>query len=122
MVEWELLGTFFDVMTHSVLHLVDELAIYGPVHSKWMYPFEQTLGTFKKYVHNRARPKASMALGYVLDETLGFVIEYMQMFTHVHCQVWDADEEEGVYGEVLVWIQSLPFTITTGPYTSICPM
>jgi hypothetical protein len=56
---------------------------------------EQTLGTLKKYVHNRARPKALMALGYVLDETLGFMIEYMQMFTQVHCRIWDVDEKEG---------------------------
>jgi hypothetical protein len=42
-----------------------------------------------------------MALGYVLDETLGFVTEYMQMFTHVRHRVWDANEEVGMYGEVL---------------------
>ncbi len=42
-----------------------------------------------------------MASRYVLDETLGFVIEYMQMFTQVCHRVWDANEEEGVYGEVL---------------------
>jgi hypothetical protein len=99
--EWELPGAFFDVMTHLVLHVVEELAICGPVHSRWMYPVERTLGTLKKYVRNRARPEASMASGYVLDETLGFVIEYMQMFTQVRRRVWDANEEEGAYGEVL---------------------
>jgi len=52
-------------------------------------------------VRNQARLEASMVLGYVLDETLAFVIEYMQMFTHVRHQVWDGDEEEKVYGEVL---------------------
>jgi hypothetical protein len=60
-----------------------------------MYPVEQTL---KKYMRNRTRLKASMALGYVLDETLGFVTKYMQTFTHVHRRVWDANEEERVYG------------------------
>jgi hypothetical protein len=70
-------------MTHLVLYVVEELAICGHVHSRWMYPVERTLGTLKKYVRNRARPEASMASGYVLDETLGFVTEYMQMFTQV---------------------------------------
>jgi hypothetical protein len=101
MIEWELPGAFFDVMTHLVLHVVEELAICGPVHSRWMYLVERTLGTLKKYVRNQARPKASMASGYVLDETLGFVTEYMQMFTQVRRRAWDANEEEGVYGEVL---------------------
>jgi hypothetical protein len=101
MIEWELLGALFDVMTHLVLHVVEELAICRHVHSRWMYPVERTFGTLKKYVCNRARLEASMALGYVLDETLGFVTKYMQMCTHVRRRVWDADEEEGVYGEVL---------------------
>jgi hypothetical protein len=61
--------------------VVEELAICGPIHSRWMYGVKQTLGTIKKYVHNQARPKVLMASGYVLDKTLGFVIKYMQMFT-----------------------------------------
>jgi hypothetical protein len=101
MIEWELPITFFDVMTHLVLHVVEKLAICGPLHNRWMYPVERTLGTLKKYVRNWARLEALMALGYVLDETLGFVTKYMQMFTHVRHQVWDVDEEERVYGEVL---------------------
>jgi hypothetical protein len=71
MIEWELLGAFFDAMTHLVLHAVEELAICRPIHSRWMYLVERTLGTLKKYMRNRARPEASMASGYVLDETMG---------------------------------------------------
>jgi len=52
-------------------------------------------------VHNQARPEALMASRYVLDETLGFVTEYMVMFTQVCRRLWDIDEEEGVYGEIL---------------------
>jgi hypothetical protein len=40
MIEWELLGAFFDVMTHLVLHVVEELDICKPVHNRWMYPVE----------------------------------------------------------------------------------
>ncbi len=39
-IEWELLGAFFDVMTHLVLHVVEELAICEPIHSRWMYSIE----------------------------------------------------------------------------------
>lgn len=35
-----------------------------------------------------------------MEETLGFVIEYMHEFQHVSIRVWDAKEEEGVYWEV----------------------
>jgi hypothetical protein len=40
LIEWELLRALFDVMTHSTLHAVEELDIYGQVHSRWMYPIE----------------------------------------------------------------------------------
>jgi hypothetical protein len=42
-----------------------------------------------------------MAKGYIGDECLGFVIEYLQRFDVVKRCVWDADEEEGDVGEVL---------------------
>ncbi len=32
---------------------------------------------------------------------LTFVTEYLQDFCHVRHRIWDADEEEGVYGEVV---------------------
>jgi hypothetical protein len=56
---------------------------------------------FKGYVRNRSRPEASMAEGYILDETIGFVTEYLQDFCHVRRRTWDANEEEWVYGEVV---------------------
>jgi len=45
-----------------------------------MYPIERTLKMFKTYVRNKARPEASMAEGYLYDETIGFVTKYMQRF------------------------------------------
>jgi hypothetical protein len=38
-----------------------------------MYHVERYMKTLKLYVHNMARPKASMAKGYIRDECLGFV-------------------------------------------------
>ena len=57
--------------------------------------------TLKQYVRNTARPEASMAEGYVKDECLGFITEYMQRFEVVDRRVWDADEEYGDAEEVL---------------------
>jgi hypothetical protein len=66
-----------------------------------MYPIERAMKVFKGYVRNRSRPEASMAEGYMVDETIGFVTKYLQNFRHVRQRIWDADEKEGVYGEVL---------------------
>jgi hypothetical protein len=33
--------SFFDVMVHLTIHLVREARLGGPVHFRWMYPFER---------------------------------------------------------------------------------
>ena len=32
---------FFDIMVHLVVHLSYEAKMAGPVHTRWMYPFER---------------------------------------------------------------------------------
>jgi len=83
LLEWELHVAFFDIMTHLTLHVVEKLDVYGPIHAKWMYPIERALKMFKTYVKNRVCPKASMVERYLYDKTIGFVILYMQDFSHV---------------------------------------
>lgn len=88
---------FFDVMTHLLVHLVDEMDICGPVHVRWMYPMERYLKLLKNHVRTMYRPETSMANGYLNDETLGYVAEYMD----VRQKMWDAEESDDVGGEVL---------------------
>ncbi|KAL5560845.1 hypothetical protein UlMin_037056 [Ulmus minor] len=45
---------FFDIMIHLVLHLPEEAILGGPVHMRWMYPFERYLKRLKDYVRNAA--------------------------------------------------------------------
>jgi hypothetical protein len=78
MVEKVFPPSFFDIMTHLPVHLVQQLDICGLVHMRWMYPMERYLKTFKGYVRQQAQPKGSMAQGYIMDEALGFCTEYMQ--------------------------------------------
>lgn len=48
-----------------------------------------------------AQHEASMAMGYLMDETLGLIIEYMQQVQSIRNRLWNSNEEEGVIGEVL---------------------
>jgi len=41
LLEMEFPPSFFDIMTHLILHLVEELDICGPVATRWMYLVEQ---------------------------------------------------------------------------------
>ncbi|XP_052625778.1 uncharacterized protein LOC111885117 [Lactuca sativa] len=69
--------TFFDIMVHVVLHLPEEDILGGPVHMRWMYPFERYMKKLKAYVRNKARPEGSIAEGYVADEALTFCSMYL---------------------------------------------
>ena len=101
--------TFFDVMSHLPLHLGDELIILGPPQVRWMYPIERNMMTLKNHVKNRARPEASIAQGYLLDETMGFATSYMHGFDVVRRRVWDADPEDCEEFEVL---EGAPVNVT----------
>jgi len=47
--------SFFNIMTHLLVHLVNEIDILKPVFLHKMYPFERFIAVLKKYVRNRAR-------------------------------------------------------------------
>ena len=93
--------SFFDAMEHSLVHLVDELEICGPVGGRWMYPCERFLGTLKSFVRNKAQPEASMAKGYVVEEALGFCTEYLNLQQYTKRHIWEAEEEESFRASVV---------------------
>jgi hypothetical protein len=69
--------SFFDVMTHVLVHLVEEIQILGPVFLHNMFPFERFMGVLKKYVHNRARPEGSISKGYGTEEVIEFCVDFI---------------------------------------------
>ncbi len=88
-------------MTHPIIHLVDEFHICGHVHVHWMYPIEHAMKDLKGYMKNMCKLKGSMAKEYIFYGALGMYIKYMQNFGAISRCIWDANEEEGVAGEVL---------------------
>ncbi|XP_050891314.1 uncharacterized protein LOC127096820 [Lathyrus oleraceus] len=70
--------SFFTVMVHLVVHLVEEVKLGGPVHYRWMYPVERYLGKLKSHVRNKAKPEGSIAEGYLFEEILTFCSRYIE--------------------------------------------
>ena len=100
LLEKEFPPSFFDLMTHLLVHLVEELQICGPLHSRWMYPMEHYMKSLKGFVRNKTRPEGGMAEGYALEEALGLCTEYMQEFASTRRRVWDSYEEPSMKEEV----------------------
>jgi hypothetical protein len=70
--------SFFDIMIHLMVHLVREVRLCGPVHYRWMYPFERYMKTLKGYVRNHYRPEGCIAECYVAEEALEFCTDYLK--------------------------------------------
>jgi len=47
--------SFFNIMTHLLVDIVNEINILGPVFLHNMFPFERYMSVLKKYVRNRSR-------------------------------------------------------------------
>ncbi|XP_058775279.1 uncharacterized protein LOC131649536 [Vicia villosa] len=69
--------SFFDIIVHLPIHLVNEVRLGGPVQFRWMYPTERYLCKLKNYVHNRAYPEGSIAKGYLAEEAITFCSRYL---------------------------------------------
>jgi hypothetical protein len=93
--------TFMDIMSHLMIHLVEELYICRPVHCRWMYPVKRYMKTLKDYVKTYTKPEASIAEGYRMSETLGYSIEYMQHIQGTSRRVWDDKEENTMNDEIV---------------------
>jgi hypothetical protein len=68
---------FFNIMTHLLVHLVEDIAILGPVYLHNIFPFERFMGVLNKYVHNRARPEGSISKGYGTEEVIEFCVDFL---------------------------------------------
>lgn len=92
MLEMEMPLAFFDVMTHLVLHLVEELDLCGPISTCWMYCIERINKVMKGYVRCMQQLEGCMAERYVMEMSMGFLIEYIEDFRAMTGRVWDAEE------------------------------
>jgi hypothetical protein len=101
MLEKEMPPSFFDIMSHLPYHLVQELFLCGPVHTRWMYPYERYFKSLKGFVRNLAKPEGSIAQGYQVEQALGFITEYMSEYNITTRRVWDDKEEPSMVDEIL---------------------
>ncbi|CAM8902598.1 unnamed protein product [Rhodiola kirilowii] len=75
--------SFFDIMVHLTVHLVREVRILGPVHMRWMYPFERYMKVLKSYVRNRQSPEGCIVQGYIAEEVVEFCTNFLGNTTTV---------------------------------------
>ena len=96
LLEKEFPPSFFDVMVHLTIitiHLVQELFLCGPVHIRWMYPYERYFKTLKSFVRNMAKPEGCIAKAYEVEESCGLVSEYLSENVGSFRRVWESNQD-----------------------------
>ena len=62
---------------HLMVHLFHEMSICGPVSSRWMFFLERFMKTLKDFVRQNAKPEGSMSEGWLIQEGLVFISQYL---------------------------------------------
>ena len=70
-------SSFFNIMTHLLVHLIKDISILSPMFLHNMFPFNRFMGVLKKYVHNHARLEGSITKGYGIEEVIEFYIHFI---------------------------------------------
>jgi hypothetical protein len=71
LLEMQLPTSFFDSQIHLISHLVEEVAIGGPISYRWMFPIERYLKTLKGFMKQNSQPEGSMGESYLVQEVMG---------------------------------------------------
>ncbi|CAM9000504.1 unnamed protein product [Rhodiola kirilowii] len=71
--------SFFDSMEHLPIHVADEVLLGGPVHYRWMYPFEHFIYRLQQLGQkgNRAEVEAGIVNAYIQLETSYLRSDYL---------------------------------------------
>jgi hypothetical protein len=70
--------SFFDMMEHYMIHLVDEIFVLGPSYMHYIYLYKCNMVVMKGNVHNRVHPEGSMIEGYTAEEIMKCYIDYIK--------------------------------------------
>jgi hypothetical protein len=71
--------TFFDIMVHLLVHILEDIVQVGPTFLHSMMPFERMNGVTKGYIHNRSRRDGSIAMGFLTEECISFRKNYLNI-------------------------------------------
>jgi hypothetical protein len=70
--------SFFDIMPHLMMHMVDQIQELGPVYLHQMWTYERFMSTLNRYVHNCAYPEGSMIEAYTTEEVVNCCTRYVR--------------------------------------------
>jgi len=65
---------FFNAQEHYLIQKVEDIEMRGPIHTRSMRMVERHLKSLKAFVKQRACPEGSMVDGYMVYQSLVYII------------------------------------------------
>jgi hypothetical protein len=62
--------SYFDIMPHLMMHMVDQIQHLGPVYLHQMWTYERFMSTLYRYIHNHTYLEGSMIEAYTTKEAV----------------------------------------------------
>ena len=88
--------SFMDSQVHILIHLVDEVKLFGVVSCHWMFFLERYMKKLKGFVRQREKLEGSVAEGYISYESFYYASDYIQQINNTPgAVIWDEDKREG---------------------------
>ena len=69
--------TFFNVQEHCLIHLIEEIEMCGPIHTRSMWMVERNLKSLKDLVRQKAHPEGSLVEGYMVYQTMVYIGQFL---------------------------------------------
>ena len=99
MVEKYFPSSVLTIQMYLLVHIVEEVRVAGTIHSRWMFFLERFMKTLKGFVRQRARPEGSMAMGWLVQESLVHITEFLVIMDPDMPRLWSQDEDDRMLGE-----------------------
>jgi hypothetical protein len=98
--------SFFNAQEHYLIHQVEEIEMCGPIHTRSMWMVERHLKSLKDLVRQIERPEGSMVEGYMVYESMVYIIQYLPKLEaqamHVVDFIWDVNSIKKIEREPLL--------------------
>ena len=88
------------IQVHTLVHLVDEVAMAGVVNTRWMFYLERFMKVLKGFVCQKAKPEGSMAEGWLVQESCVWISEYLGRVDKTMPMLWSTKDDERLIDEV----------------------
>ena len=95
---------FFNAQEHYLIHQVDEIELYGLVHTRSMWMVERNLKSLKAFVRQRACIEGSMVHLYMVYQSMVYISQYLpnlEKNINLPC-IWHVNSINKFEGEVML--------------------